>query len=287
MKVTFFLSLCLLGSYCGFLFAQADTEIYALSLQVTDADFSFGTPKNISNNNGYDSQPSFFDATALLFSSTRNGQTDIAQYSFKDETKSWLSSTAVGSEYSPLLIPGDQAISAIRLDTTGLQRLYRYPLSSEKPELLFDKAKIGYHVWVNSTQLLATVLVEDRMDLSLANTEEDTLVTVFQDVGRSLNRIPNSSKVSFVQSKGEKSTVYAIDPSNKKIEKLIALDVPILDMYWFEKNIFLYSTGINIHSVDVVTGETKLFYQSQLEAVKRITRILVSPDKTRLIFVGE
>ncbi len=276
-----------MGSYSGLLFAQADTEIYVLSLQVTDEQFSFGTPQNISNNLGYDNQPSFFDATTLLFSSTRNGQTDIALYSFKDETKSWLSSTFVGSEYSPLRIPEDQAISAIRLDTTGLQRLYRYPLSLEKPELVFEKAKIGYHVWVNSTQLLATVLVEDRMDLSLANTEEDTLVTVFQDVERSLNLIPNSSKVSFVQSKGEKSTVYAIDPSNGQIEKKIALDVPILDMYWLEENAFLYSAGSNIHLVDVATGETKLFYQSKQDRVKRITRILVSPDKTKLIFVGE
>lgn len=280
-------SLLLIGGVWASLNAQGNAEIYALSMTTIDGETSFGEPQNLSNNLGYDSQPSFFDSTTLLFSSTRNGQTDIAQYSFLDKTKIWLSSTHQGSEYSPLLIPKDKAFSAIRLDTTGLQRLYRYPLSGEASQLLFQKAKIGYYVWVDANQLVATVLVENRMDLVLAQTNPEQIQTVFENVGRSLLRIPSSNKVSFVQTKKGKSTVYALNPSNVTIETLVALNFSVTDMYWFSNTSFLYSSGTKIYALDVASGEVTLFCQSSHADVEQITRMLVSPDKTQLIFVGE
>ena len=198
-----------------------------------------------------------------------------------------MSSTKQGSEYSPLLIPNDEAVSAIRLDTTGLQRLYRYPLSRMASRPLFQEAKIGYHVWVNAIQLVATVLVENRMDLVLANTEKESIKTVYKNVGRSLHRIPNSTKVSFVQTLEGKSTVYAIDPMNSMLEVLISLAFPITDMYWYSDSSFLYSIGDLINEVDIITSNEKTFYQNQSSSVSTITRILVSPDKSKLIFVGE
>lgn len=287
MKVAFFLLFGLMEVCSAVLFAQTETEIFALSMQSIDGNLSFGSPENITNNSGYDSQPSFFDANTLLFSSTQNGQTDIARYSFENKTKTWLSSTPEGSEYSPLLIPGDQAVSAIRLDTTGLQRLYRYPLSGEKSKPIFEEAKIGYHVWINARQLIATVLVDNRMDLSFADIEKGSIVNVFQDVGRSLHRIPNSNKLSFVQTTEERSTIYAFDPLTGQIESLIALGFSIVDMYWFSATTFLYSSGTKIYALDVSSNEVTLFYQSSLANVEQITRLLISPDKTQLIFVGE
>ena len=282
-----FLLVLLIGSLCTSMNAQGDSEIYALSIETVDGKRSFGIPVNLSNNLGYDNQPSFFDESTLLFSSSRNEQTDIALYSFNDNGKTWLSSTKQGSEYSPLLIPNDRAVSAIRLDTTGLQRLYRYPLSGTIPHPLFQKAKIAYHVWIDAHQLVATVLVENQMDLVLANTKNERIKTVYKNVGRSLHRIPNSSKVSFVQTMQGKSTVYAIDPLNSKLEVLISFAHPITDMYWFSDRLFLYSVGDLINEVDVVTSNEKIFYQSQSSSVSTITRILVSPDKAKLIFVGE
>jgi len=282
-----FLMVLLIGSLWTSMNAQGDSEIYALSIETVDGKRSFGIPVNLSNNPGYDNQPSFFDESTLLFSSSRNGQTDIALYSFNDNRKTWLSSTKQGSEYSPLLIPNDEAVSAIRLDTTGLQRLYRYPLSRMASRPLFQEAKIGYHVWVNAIQLVATVLVENRMDLVLANTEKESIKTVYKNVGRSLHRIPNSTKVSFVQTLEGKSTVYAIDPMNSKLEVLISLAFPITDMYWYSDSSFLYSVGDLINEVDIITSNEKTFYQNQSSSVSTITRILVSPDKSKLIFVGE
>ena len=57
-------------------FAQANTEIYLFDLELDHGSPILSNPKNISNNEGYDNQPSFLDDHTVLFSSTRDGQTD-------------------------------------------------------------------------------------------------------------------------------------------------------------------------------------------------------------------
>ena len=48
---------------------------------------------NISNNEGYDNQPSFFEDDNVLYASTRNGQTDIAQYHINYKSKTFINYT--------------------------------------------------------------------------------------------------------------------------------------------------------------------------------------------------
>ena len=100
------------------------------------------------------------------YSHLRNGQTDIALYNFKNRATSWLSNTPKGSEYSPLKIPGKEAVSAIRLDEDGLQRLYEYNFKTGKSTELLKDLKVGYHVWYNEDVLVSSVLVKSRMDFS-------------------------------------------------------------------------------------------------------------------------
>ena len=111
--------------------------------------------KNISNNEGYDNQPSFQNEHTILFASTRNKQTDILQYNSITGVKKWLNDTKQGSEYSPTSIPTTKDFSAIRLDTTGLQHLYRY--RSGKSKVLLKDLKIGYLLLI--TEFLHTLLV--------------------------------------------------------------------------------------------------------------------------------
>ena len=120
--------------------------------------------KNLSQNAGYDNQPSFWSENELLYASTRNGQTDVVRHHLATNKKEWRCATAIGSEYSPLRIPEREAFSAIRLDTTGRQRLYRYA-SNGIIDLVHPMLKIGYQLWVDANNLLCTVLIENRMDL--------------------------------------------------------------------------------------------------------------------------
>ena len=87
----------------------------------------------LSQNLGYDNQPSFWSEDALLYAATQNGQTDIVFHQLATGEKNGRSATGQGSEYSPLRIPSTDEFSAIRLDTTGLQRLYRYNTQDRIP----------------------------------------------------------------------------------------------------------------------------------------------------------
>ena len=80
-------------------------------------------PVNISDNKGYDNQPSFLnDGSGVLYSSTRNEQTDIALYDIENNVNVWLTETDA-SEYSPIQTPDKKYFTAIRLEKDGSQLL--------------------------------------------------------------------------------------------------------------------------------------------------------------------
>lgn len=182
-------------------FAQPNTEVHLVDIIKVDGKITLANLRNISNNQGYDNQPSFYDDNTILFSSTRNRQTDIAKYNISTDSISWITNTPEGSEYSPLRIPNSDNISAIRLDTTGLQRLYLNDIKNGKSAPLIADLKVGYHVWDTDQQLVTAVLVKDGMNLMLNYLPEDKNNTVDESVGRSLHKIPNTNLVSFIHLK--------------------------------------------------------------------------------------
>lgn len=133
--------------------AQTNTEVYLFDLSTTDGIWKIDNGKNISNNEGYDSQPSFYSKKFILFSSTRNKQTDIAKYNIGKGTLQFLSNTPNGGEYSPQRIPKSKNVSAVRLDTDGLQRLYKYDSKSNKVKVLVKDLKVAYPMWYKKTLL--------------------------------------------------------------------------------------------------------------------------------------
>ena len=232
LKVSPFLWALLLLSSA--LFAQTNTEVFLIPLEITEGQKKVGIAQNISNNPGYDNQPSFYNDNLVLFSSTRNGQTDIASYARNRKEKSWITDTPGGSEYSPLKVPGKKLVSAIRLDEDGLQRLYAYPLEEGKgkvKELLAD-LKVGYHVWFNADIIVCTVLTENRMDLVVANLKKNTHYTVYKNVGRSLHKIPNSQLVSFISRDEKGLYIRSLDPISGNSEVITELPEGVQDYCW-------------------------------------------------------
>jgi len=138
----YFIIIALLNFYV--FLAQPNTEVYLFDIAVKENTLPLVNKRNVSNNPGYDNQPSFYNDNTVLFASTRNGQTDIAQYQIKNDQIKWISNTLQGSEYSPTKIPNQKAISAIRLDTTGKQLLYTYDYKTGVPKVLIEDLVIGY-----------------------------------------------------------------------------------------------------------------------------------------------
>src|SRR5438552_1979541 len=115
------------------------TEVYLARLAADGATLTGGELTNISQNPGYDNQPSFLpDGSAVLFSSQRDGkQMDIYKYSIPSRILTQLTNTPE-SEYSPLVTPDSKTFSVIRTESDGTQRLWRFDLDGTHPRLVLE-----------------------------------------------------------------------------------------------------------------------------------------------------
>ena len=267
--------------------SQSNTEIYLLDIAGSNEKIDLINLKNISNNKGYDNQPSFYNDNTIIFSSTRNNQTDISAYNIEHGKKSWITKTALGSEYSPLKMPNKEAISAIRLDNNGLQRLYEYNLANGKSKALLEDLKVGYHVWFNSTILVSSVLVDDRMDLVVSNLKDNTSKTVQKKVGRSLHKIPNSNLIGFISNENETTSIKSLDPISGVIKTIKILPIPLQDICWLTDSTILIPYGKIIGLLNIVDGSISHLHNFKEDEINEISRISVSADGKHLALVSE
>jgi hypothetical protein len=73
MKKIFFLNI-FISSFC---YSQSNTEIYIFDLIKIGDKTDLQKSINVSNNNGYNIQPTFYDQNTVIFATSRNGKTDI------------------------------------------------------------------------------------------------------------------------------------------------------------------------------------------------------------------
>lgn len=271
-------------------FAQPDTEVHLVDIEIVDGRTQVSNPRNISNNQGYDNQPHFYDENSVLFASTRAEQTDILKFNILEgSTSSWLTDTPTGSEYSPLRIPESNGISAIRLDMDGLQRLYEYNPIDGSSKVLLKDAKIGYHLWYIPDVLVATVLVENSMDLIVSNlADEGKYKTIRKNVGRSLHNIPNTELVSYVSKENienwELKSLNPITGVTKKISDLGKTE----DICWLPNGTIVMGKNNSLYKFHPGTDENWTVLQSFPDKnINNITRLTVNESATRLAFVAE
>lgn len=278
--------LLLLGAVQSVL-VQTNTEIHQFDLLISDGNFNMLNGKNIPNNQRYDNQPSFYDDDTLVFSSTKNGQPDIAQYSPLEEKSVWLTNTDMGSEYSPARIPKSNDLSSIRLDDTGLQRLYRYNFKTGKPNVLVKDAKIGYHVWYSAEILVSTVLVDGRMDLMVIDFSDGSNHIHQKNVGRSLLKIPNTDLISFMAKEEEKNEIKSFNPISGTVEPIVAIK-DSEDFCWLNDGILTTSIGKRLFKFhpkkDSKWQFVKIFSDNEINS---ISRIVVNSKNTKLVLVAE
>jgi hypothetical protein len=199
--------------------AAPDTEIFLASLLTAGGRFSVGAPINISRNPGYDNQPSFSpDGRQILFSSVRRQElrlpraagapasatplTDIYRYELSSRSVFRVTSTPEG-EFSPTVMPNGSAISVVRVEGDGTQRLWRVTDTGPKSEtsvILPDVKPVGYYAWLDQRDVALFVLGEpgQAATLQVADTLRGKAQVVASNIGRSLQRTPTGT-ISFVQ----------------------------------------------------------------------------------------
>ena len=139
-------------------FAQEATEIYLFDIKKSDNSYVLTNPINISNNEGYDGQPSFTeDGSSILFTSMRDGQTDISKYDIAMGSRIWITDTSI-NEYSPAPYFGKKKyFTCVRSGNDG-HFLYKYSYNNKEPEILIPNLNVGYYVWFNKNIVITYVL---------------------------------------------------------------------------------------------------------------------------------
>ena len=228
------------------IYSQQDTEVYLFDYSNSKPLPILTNPMNISNNPGYDNQPSFSkNGKFIYFSSTRNGQTDILRFDIKNDKKKWISQT-IGGEYSPQEISKNH-ISAVRLDPDGKQLLYSYKISRNHSRVLVENKKIGYYAWINSKELLCFVLGEPN-SLQFINLKSNDSILIDEIIGRSIHKIPNSKLMSYISKKTDSWSINSFDPVSKETSKIINTVKGSEDLTWTNNGVILMSDGNSLFS---------------------------------------
>ena len=269
-------------------FGQPNTEIFLFDLNTEKDAFQLSNFKNISNNDGYDNQPSFMDNETILYAGTRNGQTDLVQYNTKDDSKTWLCFTE-GGEYSPLKIPNENAVSAIRLDPDGKQRLYRYDIKTSANTLIIDTLVVGYHVWLDQNILMSSVLEADYLSLYISNLKTHQNKKITTHIGRSLHNIPNSELISFI-SKNPKgfSEIKSFNHKNGDINTIAPTLPKSEDLYWMADGSILMAAHDKLFKLNPKNNsEWNEVASLESYGITNLSRLSLSPDGKKMAIVGE
>ncbi len=273
------------------IYAQEATEIYLFDIIKTDNSFSLENPINISDNEGYDNQPSFTeDGLGILFASSRNGQTDIARYDLIDNYRAWITNTK-GSEYSPFSYPGKKKyFTCVRLDEDGVQLLYKYAYKKKAPEVLIPNLKVGYYLWYNNKSVISFV-IGDIETLEVSNFKYKIRYPIQSKIGRSINNIPinlsiGENLVSYISKGLNTPEIYAINPLNSKNLYLVDALSGSEDLTWTPDGTILMGKGNKVYKFKPNQDKDwkEITIKSKLP-VDNISRIVVNKEGTKIAIV--
>lgn len=279
------------------LIAQAGTEIYLFNLVYEDGRYDIMNPVNISNNPGYDNQPSFSaDGSYVLFSATRNNQTDVRKYDIDSGESTWLTNTE-GSEYSPTVMPDGLHFSAINLKPNGEQLLWKYAVnSSNDPEVIVPDLVIGYHSWFNRDTLITFVLgdSETPSTLQLNDIKNSTNEILYENPGRSIHSIPSprefyKNSMSYVSKQNDSQwTINALNMRDLSSSVISSTIDNSEDMAWTNIGDIIMGSGSKLYALNPINkmGWIEIADLKQF-GLTGITRIAISPNGDKLCIVVE
>lgn len=268
--------------------AQTDTDIYLFDLTHTDDGWSLTNPINISNNEGYDNQPSFSpDGYTLYYSSHRNGETDLVAYNITTGSQSWLINTSSRSEYSPTITPDSSFLSFISLTNEGVQEFRKIHLGTGKETLIESDPIIGYFVWINTQSYLCFVLPTNGQPATLQIHHNATgeKIILGERPGRSFHQIPSSNAVSYIQNIQDEASIFSYQLKTDDSELIGSTLENSQDMAWLPTGEIIMGKGSELF----INKENDWYSIGNFESysIYQITRIAINSTGTKIALVAE
>lgn len=285
--------LLLLGAIAIPLGAQAPpaTDLWVAELSEGPRDVEVGTPKRLTDREGYDNQPHFLPGggTLLYTSIDDAGQADIRRLDLRTGESERLTRTAPESEYSPTLMPGGDAISLVRVEADSTQRLWRFGLDGAPvAPILDDVAPVGYHAWADAGTVALFVL-GDPPTLQVAHPGTGEVRVEARDIGRTLLPVPATERsVSFLQHRGEDdSWITELDPATGAIRPLVPA-FPENEFYaWTPNGTLLSARESRIYAWREGWDGWREVADLSPHGISGVSRLAVSREGDRMALVAE
>lgn len=265
------------------------SAVFLFDVHREQRDISISNGRNISQNEGYNNQPYFYDDNQLMYARNHDGQTDIAFYDISKDSTVFLTQTPSGSEFSPTRIPNSPEVASVRLDDDGTQQLFAYSMTGDSTTIL-STAKVGYFDFYSAEELLAAVVNPSGMNLYFMDLKTQKERLIITNVGRGVRRIPDSKFMSYtlVNETGDLD-IYMLDVDENMTSYFICtLPIGIQDYIWLNSaeiligsrnQLFIYDTMGEASWVKVATLET--------DGLQQITRLAVSPSGDKIAVVAQ
>ncbi len=269
-----------------------DSDILIADLSTSASGLpTIGAPVNITQRPDYDNQPHFTpDGSGLWYTANdaQSGQSDIWRYDFASGRVTRITQSAPESEYSATPLPDGSGISTIRVEADSTQRLWRFsPDGLNASVILPDVAPVGYHAWVDESTLVMFVLGSPPT-LQVGDVRTGRARTVTRDIGRSIQKIPGTFDISYVQREGSDATTIMRLPGDGGDPEPIAEGVSGGDFHtWTPDRVLLMAEGPRVFArpFDASAEWTEIADFSDLHI--NLSRLAVSPDGSQIALVAE
>ena len=265
------------------------TSIFLADLVQKGNNYLITNVKDISGSPGYNNQPTYSaDGNYIYFTSDRDGkQTDIYRFDVKKRSTDRITQTSE-SEYSPLIVPGMDAISVVRVNADSAQQLYRMLPDGSNPVILYTGSDtVGYYGWLDPNRVLIFALGE-KNSLRLINLNDQKSYFIAENIGRNIQQIPGANAVSFT-TKIDSTTwqLKKFDGILNKVESIINLPAGTEDYAWLNSSVLVSGSEGDLSYINVNKKETGWLSFADLTKtpVSNFYRIAIDPAGTKIAFV--
>jgi len=265
--------------------APPSTDIWLVPIDLDASPPKLGDALNLTDRDGYDNQPLFEpEGNSLLFTSQRDGQTDIYKVRLSIAPLEQLTDTAE-SEYSATVMPSGHEFSAIRVESDGTQRLWAFRRDGSAPRLVLENvAPVGYQAWTPDGALALFILGEPAT-LQLADLTADEVSVMAVDIGRSLHALPDGSGFSFLHRVDGEWRIRALDLTSGNLAELGLPFDDSQDMAWTPDGRIVMASDSRI-AIRSVEGDWQVIGDLAEAGISGMTRVAVHPDGTFLAVVA-